>query len=559
MDDTVSASDPRRITRRALMGAAGWTLSGVAVASLLQACAPTPVRTAPTPAASTFAYPSYIPFQGPAPDLPGTPQGVPDAYFSYPRNLVKTVLSPPGAGDDVTFFVSPPGGVIPPPVEQNAAWQQVNKELKVNFKLNLAGTAQEANEKLGSMVAGGELPDLIFIGPVANIGNMAEFVQAKCADLTPFLAGDAVKTFPNLANYPTYTWKGPNVVFNNKIYGVPIWHSLASNLLLVRQDLADQAGNAAINTADDFKRALQAVTRPDDNVWGIADQNFILTPYFAAQLFGAPNNWGLDANGKLVKDLETDQFKAGISYLRDLWSAGVFHPNSATYNNVSFGQDFRAGRFVYCSYLEDAFTAFWSTLPQVAPTGRLGVVPPFSNDGTSKARYFLGTGVFGVTIMNNGSADRVREVLGVLNYFGAPFGSQELELLTYGVQGTDFTLDPQGNPIPSQNSFATHPVPWALAGHGPNALYNPVRAMDFASTLHNAEQAAISAGVQDATLGLYSPTNSKLGPALKQALTDGIASVVTGRQPFSDWDQVVKDWQNNGGNQIRTEYQQGMK
>src|SRR5581483_6160284 len=46
--------------------------------------------------------PTYVPFNGPKPDLPGTADGVADAYFAYPKNLVKSVTTPPGKGGDVT-------------------------------------------------------------------------------------------------------------------------------------------------------------------------------------------------------------------------------------------------------------------------------------------------------------------------------------------------------------------------------------------------------------------------------------------------------------------------
>src|SRR5260370_1172074 len=46
-----------------------------------------------------------------------------------------------------------------------------------------------------------------------------EFLESQCADLTPFLAGDAIKEYPNLANLPAYAW--PTMVFNGKIFAVP--------------------------------------------------------------------------------------------------------------------------------------------------------------------------------------------------------------------------------------------------------------------------------------------------------------------------------------------------
>jgi putative aldouronate transport system substrate-binding protein len=94
--------------------------------------------------------------------------------------------------------------------------------------------------------------------------------------------------------------------------------------------------------------------------------------------------------------------------------------------------------------------------------------------------------------------------------------------------------------------------------HAPVAVYNAVSPKDYANLIHGAEQASIPIGVQDATLGLYSTTNGKQGPSLKQMVNDGIAGIVSGRQPMSDWDQLVSDWRSKGGEQIRHEYQQAL-
>ena len=39
-----------------------------------------------------------------------------------------------------------------------------------------------------------------------------------------------------------------------------------------------------------------------------------------------------------------------------------------------------------------------------------------------------------------------------------------------------------------------------------------------------------------------------------KAFTDGITDILASRRPLSEYDQVVKDWQNNGGETIRQEY-----
>ena len=62
--------------------------------------------------------------------------------------------------------------------------------------------------KLQVTIAGGELPDLFFIIADPGITLVPEFFNAKVADLTPHLSGDAVKDYPNLAAIPTRASRG---------------------------------------------------------------------------------------------------------------------------------------------------------------------------------------------------------------------------------------------------------------------------------------------------------------------------------------------------------------
>ena len=53
-----------------------------------------------------------------------------------------------------------------------------------------------------------------------------------------------------------------------------------------------------------------------------------------------------------------------------------------------------------------------------------------------------------------------------------------------------------------------------------------------------------------------SPTNDARGVKLSLAVQDALNDIVAARRPLSDYDQMVKDWQANGGDQIRTEFQE---
>jgi putative aldouronate transport system substrate-binding protein len=72
--------------------------------------------------------------------------------------------------------------------------------------------------------------------------------------------------------------------------------------------------------------------------------------------------------------------------------------------------------------------------------------------------------------------------------------------------------------------------------------------------MSEAEKAVIPAAVSDPTFGQVSLTNFTKGFNLQQTMTDGLTDIVVGRRPLGDFDQLVKDWQANGGETIRKEY-----
>ena len=98
------------------------------------------------------------------------------------------------------------------PLEDNPAWQEVNKQVGATLQMQLTPFA-DYTARLQTVLAGGDLPDVVYIPAIQP--EQAQLLQAKFADLTPYLSGDAVKEYPNLASLPTTSWK--HTVFNNAI------------------------------------------------------------------------------------------------------------------------------------------------------------------------------------------------------------------------------------------------------------------------------------------------------------------------------------------------------
>src|SRR5262249_164077 len=87
----------------------------------------------------------------------------------------------------------------------------------------------------------------------------------------------------------------------------------------------------------------------------------------------------------------------------------------------------------------------------------------------------------------------------------------------------------------------------------PDVLYDS-NTEEFVTAAHPQLSALYGMGIKNPTVGLYSSTNGQKGATLNQAMLDGLNAIVFGRADVSTFDQLVKDWRSNGGDQIRAEY-----
>ncbi|HEX8966739.1 MAG TPA: hypothetical protein VF937_02595, partial [Chloroflexota bacterium] len=130
------------MNRRQLIERAGITLGALGLPALVEACTPS-APPGPRAAANADApksgnvLPTYVPFPNkPAPEYPSQGDPYLDGYDNYPRDPAKMISGEVGAGSSVTAMTI---GLFPPPTpyENNPAWQAINKQLNVDFKMNI--------------------------------------------------------------------------------------------------------------------------------------------------------------------------------------------------------------------------------------------------------------------------------------------------------------------------------------------------------------------------------------------------------------------------------------
>jgi putative aldouronate transport system substrate-binding protein len=527
--------------------------------------APATVAAAPKPAGVALGQlPTLVPFKAPDPDLPGTGDGtVSPGYINYPKDkLVQTVKDPPGRGGDISITLetsNPP----PPPLGENAAWQAVNKATNAKINVTIIPFG-EFNAKWATVQAGNDLPDLMCTITRPDVPIIPAFLNSKCQDLTPYLAGDAIKDYPNLAALPTRSWK--STLINGRIFGVPIPLKPYFWWFWGHQEVVDQVGMKYPTSAAEFKELALKVRNPQQNVWAIASNGGSQYAFDTVQglwnaVFEAPNYWSVDSNGKFTYLFETDQYRQAMAYAADLVKSDLYHPSSLNYNVNSGRSEFRARKFIFREDgLQNQFGAFWGGVNRVDmdPPSNITLVPPFSADGKKKPVYYFGRPNFGMALVKKGDDARIKEMLGMLNFFAAPFGSIEGHLLRYGVEGTDFTYDDAGNPqLTAQGKAEIHA--WGSltssggTGGGAEVWYSP-QEPEFVPVLQGYERLLGSLGIEDASLGLFSATFAAKGTLLLDGIGNGAQDIIAGRRPQSDFDGLLADWRNAGGNQVKDEF-----
>ncbi len=544
------------MSRRGFLSATAATAGAVAASPLLAACGTSGSTGSGTTSAQqlTKILPAYVSSNPVSPDIPSV-NGSDPAYLTYPTNLVRTVSEMPGSGG--TFTAITPIFGSTPPATGNHYYAAMSQALGTNLTVQPANGVTY-NTALPPLFAGNKLPDWIDI-PSWNIGplNFGEAVSAKFADLTPYLSGDNIKKYPNLANIAPAAWQAG--IWNNKIYGIPVYPSnvVFAGTLFYRQDILQKLGiSPTVNSAADLFNLGKEVNNPKGKRWAFDDPWSYLSSAF--NIPNNPPNWTTDAKGDLLAAFETPQIIEAINWLRSVVAAGMMHPDAIALNTGTGKQRFYSGQVV----MTGDGTGAWNGTDAVSgkaanPSYVRMAFPLFTASGTGTPRIALGNGASLFSYFNKGlSKSKIEELLRVANYLAAPFGTYEYTLTNFGVQGVDWTPAPAGPSYTATGNKEVAPTTYPFLATGPSVTSVTAGHTEVARAYAMWQQGA----AKDKYKPLFYDMNVTVPPNLATALAaptltstgNIIQNVVRGRNTIADYQAAVKQWQRNGGNALRT-------
>lgn len=490
-------------------------------------------------------------------------EGVPNAYTKYPEPFT-TVDEVPGNGDTVsmlTLSYSPP----PTPHDENTFWTGLEERLGVTWKADVVPISGYA-EKIATVFAGGDLPDLFYLLPGPSRPIIYEAMdQGAFHDLTDFVTSDAINEYPNLAALPDYLWDAVRI--NGRVWGFPKPVLRNNDPTYYRKDFADALG-VEITDGESLSEFLVGVSKDDPDGNGKAD-TFGLSPYGGAwdaqminQVFRVPYGWRLNDDGTLTNSIETDEYRQALAFCRDLYEAGAYHPDAASLTVEQATDLMKAGQtgMGYNGFAAVfGASGFLHTVNQVVPDADVEPIVLPGHDGGEGVTYRT-QGFFGLTAISAKAAqdeDKLHELLRILDYLFAPFGSEEFTFLNYGIvgehsdelEGGGFELNDKGR---ADRSALVYPFLSENFFYYPGVPGEAERAQKF-----NEEMAKVA--IENPTAGIYSKAAADTGAVTAQLVSDKYTEIVTGRAELDSWDDVIEDWRSRGGDDQRAEYEEAIR
>lgn len=539
----VAAMSRRRLLAMAGLGAAA-TLGG---GSLLAGCSREPESggTATRLDRLSEQLPTHQPLDLVTPDLP-VPAPAASGYTRYPGNLVRAIEQQPGQGGGPISVTTLYWGPTPPGNGENAYVDTINNErLGVECRFSI----QDGNtydDPLTTMLASRDVPDVLIV-PSWNtfVPRFPDAATTLFVDLSTYLAGDKALDFPMLATLPTDQWR--HCFWGEKLRAVPFVNDNPFAWgLFHRKDLVDPLGVGLPTTAEELYEIGKEVTDPGANRWAFND-----VFEYVKMMFGVRNDergYSLDADGNVVYQLETEEYKAALEFTRKLFEEELVHPDSVADPDADSMLAFNSGQLLFAQNGLGAWKPSQIEQQTVTPGYHMEVIPVFSHDGASEPVVHGGGGPIFYTFLKQGLEEaRIREILGVLNWCAAPFGTMEWEERQYGFEGVHFDERAEdGTPVNNDTYHEEYADQFTfMSGRNPVQIGSP----EIPGWIDSYAAWATDA-VQYIPENPWASYKLEAPAAMSQAdefRKDTERDLLRGRRPLTDLDDVIAQWKRTGG------------
>jgi len=557
----MSSEHTSRLSRRSLLAAAGAATATAAVGCSSKSGG----AASKANDKSKISWPHYV-------EPPTVPdayvskvKGVSPAYTRLPDTIEKSTDGKPGSDPSMKITSLQITWATPAaPYDKNPFWQELNKRLGVDYRPTFV-PADAWKAKFATTLAGGSVPDILMLTRGADSNRAIK--DGAVADLSEVLGGDKIKEYPNLANIPTFEWKDSAIY--GGLYGTPMDSMYIIPEFKYRADWAKKVGMSAPTSPDELIALGKEISKPGaiekgktKYLMGAWTANNI---HFIYAMYRVPNGWRLEDDGSLTNTIESDEYETAMETMAKMWKAGCLHPDgfALSEQGAKVRGMFSSGTIGFT----DGSFSFWQG-PQgfieqtmkAQPKAKLDFLLPPGSDGNdpgfpSGPSWYLRTAISAEAAKDK---DKLHVLLGMLNFFRAPFGSEEFMFMRYGAEGTGYKVKNHLPVMIGDSKLVANIAGLNYNGEGPSLLFEPSDPQASVKATKEYHEPLSKTCVPNPVANLDSPSSDKLSASLEQLDNTYFNDIVSGKKPISALKEYRAAWKKAGGDKIRREYQDAL-
>lgn len=471
-------------------------------------------------------------------------------------------------------------------IDHPDAWyvKKIEDEFNVNIEMKYRNEGStDYTEWLSLSMMGDDAPDW-FRDQAVGLSMLSDFAdQGLVAELDPEMVKE------NMPNYMKWAEKYSNIMsddplnlysIDGKVYAIPDAKVDLSTFCLMgyRQDWLDKLGLEVPKTLDEFTEVMRAFTFDDPDGNGVDDTygyigitgnpDWGFSPIFGA--FGVyPGIWYAKEDGTVTRGEIEPETKEALKYIKELYDMGVIDPEWMTID-FEGAKNKMVSSVTGCSWQNWGSildpNGWWSTVTESAPDASFvvsgGIEGENGQIGTMQFNPLAGVGL----VFSKKMEEQPEKLAKYLQVFDAIAGDpawHEAEI--WGTEGETFEYDENGDRVYT-DAYQTQEARTAY-GIGAEYRFPSLEIFQYDPEVHDAidytteineirkKSLDVITGKYDIMGGFYLPTWNEISaevPDMNVVFTE----MITGERDIEDFDDVVQEWLDYGGQDALDEAQQ---
>ena len=409
-------------------------------------------------------------------------------------------------------------------------------------------------ERLQIMLAGGDYPDVIQFN---SQNDKVYFDALNNGVIIPI--NEYLKSADNLKKH-TYeiSWKSLMTKQDGKIYGVPRTSPIRADGYIVRKDWLDNVGLAlpedGLVTLDEFTEILRRFTfnDPDKNgkkdTYGYAGhlnamgniEPFLLSP------FGV-NGWQ-ESNGEHAYmdpryDKADRRYKEALQYAATLYKTGVMDSDSVINKRDIANQRFKQG-------IDGVFYEFvgWmhgreGEMQKNNPNVKLAYISGIKDKNGNVVCGVPGTGSWGFYSIT----EKAKNPQKIIDMFDWMLSDEGWDIVKYGIENTSYTME-NGKRKLLEAGKGTWGNRFMRRSDDPEFFIPLNVPEEIKPEIGSIIEKCMKQSILTKDLG-YRPEISNTSAYIdyQETMNKGIARIVVGDLPVSEYDRLLDGWYKAGG------------